>query len=414
MFRLHKRKTQITHRCKKCGEHGICAAHTFHVHLQRERDRADRSGLMFSLVVFQLPDTPERHTLGERLVDTILVRLRLTDYAGWIDRAQIGVILVDTPASGARIFTDYIIRALPSGFPRPEIHIYNYPDDSGDEDQRQMWFGDLDNVRQDPAAASLSRAPQAPAEIAPAAARRSANSENAKADLHIADYIAKPLPRWKRAMDIAVAGTALLPAAPLMLVIAAAIKCSSKGPALFKQQRIGYKGCLFDCYKFRTMHLNADAKIHRQHLQQLMKSNQKLTKLDKGRDPRVFAVGRWLRSSSLDELPQLINVLKGEMSLIGPRPAIPYEHKQFQPWHRHRVDALPGLTGLWQVSGKNKTTFAEMMRFDRAYTQDETLTQDARIICKTPAVVLEQLLDDLRARHGDRHARTGDKKHAAA
>jgi lipopolysaccharide/colanic/teichoic acid biosynthesis glycosyltransferase len=215
-------------------------------------------------------------------------------------------------------------------------------------------------------------------------------------------------------MDIAVAGTALLPAAPLMLVIAAAIKCSSKGPALFKQQRIGYKGCLFDCYKFRTMHLNADAKIHRQHLQQLMKSNQKLTKLDKGRDPRVFAVGRWLRSSSLDELPQLINVLKGEMSLIGPRPAIPYEHKQFQPWHRHRVDALPGLTGLWQVSGKNKTTFAEMMRFDRAYTQDETLTQDARIICKTPAVVLEQLLDDLRARHGDRHARTGDKKHAAA
>jgi lipopolysaccharide/colanic/teichoic acid biosynthesis glycosyltransferase len=141
------------------------------------------------------------------------------------------------------------------------------------------------------------------------------------------------------------------------------------GPALFRQRRVGYKGREFTCYKFRTMRVDAEATLHCDHFRQLMESDVPMTKLDARSDPRLVPLGALLRTTGLDELPQLINILRGEMSLVGPRPCIPYEYERYQPWQRRRFDAVRGLTGLWQVSGKNRTTFNEMIRLDIEYSK---------------------------------------------
>ena len=162
-----------------------------------------------------------------------------------------------------------------------------------------------------------------------------------------------PLPRWKRTLDVAVILLALPIVLPLALVIGLVIRLVSTGPILFQQERIGYRGRGFMCLKFRTMRCGAETATHQGHLQQLMKADVPMTKMDAAGDSRIIPLGRLLRSSGLDELPQLVNVLKGEMSLVGPRPCLAYEAAQYLPWQRERFNAAPGLTGLWQVSGKN-------------------------------------------------------------
>ena len=175
-----------------------------------------------------------------------------------------------------------------------------------------------------------------------------------------------------------------------MMLIALIIRMVSAGPVLFKQERIGYLGGRFLCYKFRTMFVNADTGIHRGHLNQLMNSDAPMMKMDSKGDPRIIPFGRLLRASGLDELPQLINVLIGDMSLVGPRPCVSYEYENYLPWQRERFNALPGLTGLWQVSGKNRTTFTEMMELDIKYARTRTLWLDLKIIFKTvPALVIQ-------------------------
>jgi exopolysaccharide production protein ExoY len=180
-----------------------------------------------------------------------------------------------------------------------------------------------------------------------------------------------------------------LPAlAPLMLLIAAAIKITSPGPVLFRQERVGFKGRRFNFLKFRSMRVNADTDVHREHMNQLMRSAVPMVKLDNQQDPRLSPLGRILRSTGLDELPQMINVVRGEMSLVGPRPCIPYEFEDYAPWHKRRCEGLPGLTGLWQVEGKNHTTFDEMVRLDVLYLSRQSPWLDLRIMCKTlPALV---------------------------
>lgn len=143
-------------------------------------------------------------------------------------------------------------------------------------------------------------------------------------------------------------------------------------------------------FKFRSMKLNADTLVHKEHLAQLMQSNTSMTKLDKA-DARLIPFGRIFRASGLDELPQLFNVLRGDMSLIGPRPCVPYEYQKFSYWHKQRCDTYPGLTGLWQVSGKNRTTFTEMMRLDIAYGRRQTLIRDLRILVRTIPAVVRQI-----------------------
>lgn len=180
-----------------------------------------------------------------------------------------------------------------------------------------------------------------------------------------------------------------------MLVISLGIMLLSTGPVIFRQERVGYRGQRFLCLKFRSMRCNADIKLHKEHLAQLMKSDVPLAKLDTENDPRLIPLGNVLRASGFDELPQILNVLRGEMSLVGPRPCTSYEYEEYLPWQKERFAVLPGLTGLWQVTGKNRTTFEQMVQLDIRYGQDLSLWSDLRILIKTFRVVMGQLLESL-------------------
>ena len=199
--------------------------------------------------------------------------------------------------------------------------------------------------------------------------------------------------RWKRTLDailIVLVSPLLI---PLALLIALLIRSVSAGPVLFLQERVGYMGKRFRCLKFRTMFVDVDPKSHEEYLTHLMNSNARMEKMDSRGDPRIIPFGLFLRSSGLDELPQLINVLRGEMSLVGPRPCLPYEYDHYLPWQKERFWTLPGLTGLWQVSGKNRTTFIEMIQFDIAYARSKSLWLDFIIILKTIPALVVQLRD---------------------
>ncbi|HXB60752.1 MAG TPA: sugar transferase [Candidatus Acidoferrales bacterium] len=198
------------------------------------------------------------------------------------------------------------------------------------------------------------------------------------------------VPRWKRALDIGLIVVALPLLIPLGLAIAAIIRLVSKGPIFYKQQRIGLGGQKFLCFKFRTMSIGADTVSHEGHLRNLIQSDSPMTKMDSHGDSRIIPLGVFIRALGLDELPQLINVVRGEMSIVGPRPCLPYEFELYLPWQRERCNAAPGLTGLWQVSGKNKTTFSKMIRLDIEYSRRCNLLLDLGIIFRTIPVLLSQ------------------------
>jgi len=217
----------------------------------------------------------------------------------------------------------------------------------------------------------------------------SQQKENSLADLQV--------PVWKRILDI-VCILLLLPLLlPLMLFIMSLIKLSSAGPVFFKQKRVGFLGQYFMCLKFRTMVVNAETNSHQGYLNQLMKSNAPMTKMDAKGDPRLIRFGALLRSSGLDELPQLINVLRGEMSIVGPRPCLPYEHENYLPRHKKRYETLPGLTGFWQVNGKNKTTFRQMIAMDLWYAKNKSAAVDLWIIYRTVPTLFSQI-QEMRSR----------------
>ena len=198
------------------------------------------------------------------------------------------------------------------------------------------------------------------------------------------------IPAWKRRLDVGIILLTLPLWLPLAVLIALMIRLVSKGPVLFRQERIGFQGNRFMCLKFRTMRVGADTTVHQGHLKQLINSDVPMEKMDARGDSRIIPLGRLLRASGLDELPQLINVLRGEMSLVGPRPCTQYEFDNFLPWHKERFATLPGLTGLWQVSGKNKTTFSEMMQLDIKYAQSKTFWLDLTIMLQTfPALLIQ-------------------------
>ena len=197
-----------------------------------------------------------------------------------------------------------------------------------------------------------------------------------------------PHPLWKRILDVTCVMLALPVIVPVGVLIAAFIKLVSPGPAFFRQQRVGTFGKSFMCLKFRTMKINADTSVHQAHLKQLITSNHPTRKLDCSGDKRLIFGGLILRSLGVDELPQLINVLRGEMSLVGPRPCTPYEFDLFLPRHKRRCEVPPGLTGLWQVSGKNKTTFEEQINLDLYYVEHKSFWLDLKIIVLTIPAIL--------------------------
>ena len=224
----------------------------------------------------------------------------------------------------------------------------------------------------------------------------SPNGNGAKAPRVTLDFSDAPvqrLPGWKSALDIICILLALPIWLPLMILVMLVIRLASPGPIFYRQKRIGFGGRPFLIWKFRTMKVSAETQSHERHLEELIRANCPMTKLDSYGDPRLTPFGRILRASGLDELPQIFNILCGEMSLVGPRPCLPKEFDHYQPWQRERVNGLPGLTGYWQVNGKNKTTFNEMIAMDLFYLKNLSFLLDLKIIFKTCAVMAEQLFE---------------------
>ena len=199
----------------------------------------------------------------------------------------------------------------------------------------------------------------------------------------------------KRAFDLVSVSLGLILLSPFLIIIAVLIKLDSKGPAVYKQERIGEFGRSFHMLKFRTMRVDADPAIHKAHVERLIRKNLSIKHLNGNvrslkieDDPRITRMGKFLRKSSIDELPQLINVLLGDMSLVGPRPPMLYEVDLYQEWHMRRFEVPPGITGLWQVRGRNRVSFDEMVRMDLEYIDRQSIWYDVKLLLLTPVAVL--------------------------
>lgn len=216
-----------------------------------------------------------------------------------------------------------------------------------------------------------------------------------RAELHGAESFR--IPGWKRILDVTCILLALPIWLPLMLLLMVLVRISSPGPVFYRQERVGYRRGRFMIFKFRTMHVNAETRTHEDYFASLMRLDCPMTKLDAERDSRLTRGGRFLRASGLDELPQIFNVLRGEMSLVGPRPCLPHEFQRYKAWQQRRVNAPPGLTGYWQVNGKNKTTFSEMIAMDLFYANNMSLWLDLTIMLKTVPALVGQMLESRRS-----------------
>jgi exopolysaccharide biosynthesis polyprenyl glycosylphosphotransferase len=296
------------------------------------------------------------HQLIQDLMNLLHKNTRDTDIKGWVDHDTIGLILPDTNEKGVQCCVEKVLNG--NGNIPHSVMTGTYPDDlfnkllKEEKSQPDLFPLDLDD--------SLK-----PKKL-----------QNA----------------LKRGMDIIGTMVGLLLFSSFMLLAAIAIKANSSGPIIFKQTRIGRKGGRFSFYKFRSMYFNGDDRIHREYITNLIKGE--LEKINQGdverplykmkSDPRITAVGKIIRKTSIDELPQFFNVLKGEMSLVGPRPPLPYEVEKYEPWHLRRIlEVKPGITGLWQVDGRSKTSFDDMVRLDLRYAQNWSLWLDIRILLKT-------------------------------
>jgi len=205
--------------------------------------------------------------------------------------------------------------------------------------------------------------------------------------------VAPNVPRWKSVFDLTCILLSLPIWLPLMLLLMLLTRIASPGPVFYRQKRVGLGGGHFFIWKFRTMKMSAETQCHERYFEGLMRSDCPMTKLDAYGDQRLAPFGRILRASGLDELPQIFNVLSGEMSLVGPRPCTPNEFAHYEPWQRERVNGLPGLTGYWQVNGKNKTTFNEMILMDLFYLNKLSVLLDLKIMLKTCTVIAGQLVE---------------------
>jgi lipopolysaccharide/colanic/teichoic acid biosynthesis glycosyltransferase len=200
----------------------------------------------------------------------------------------------------------------------------------------------------------------------------------------------------KQALDFILTSLILITFSPWLFLIMLAIKIGSPGPVFYKQIRLGEKGKPFSFYKFRSMYVNTDDAKHRSYVKKLIKAGNPYVIDENGKplfkisdDERVTRVGRLIRKYSVDEFPQLLNVLKGEMSLVGPRPPLPHEYRDYRDWHKKRLDGIPGITGLWQVSGKDRISFEEMVKLDIHYLKNWSLWLDIKIILRTIPVMLK-------------------------
>ena len=360
------------------SENGILSEKAFHRILERERARSDRYGDIFSLLVFEAGNINGQKRQEFIPVDILLKRIRPTDEVGWFKRSRLGVILPSTPYRGAIKLADDICQQISARKRQPPAYeIFAYPADK------------LDNIDKERRTDLIEKG-----ECIFGGFGETQNQVANVGDCEQLTVGSKflfqhKLPLWKRAIDILGDLFGLLILLPLFLVLSICIKIVSPGPVFFSQKRVGYLGRAFTMYKFRTMKVNADTVLHENHVTDLIQHGKPLKKMD-GQDPRIFPLGKFLRLTGLDELPQLINVLRGEMSLVGPRPELPCSLQYCEPWQTRRFDTKPGLSGLWQVSGKTRTTFTEMMRLDISYVKKRSFWLDLEILLKTlPTIIYE-------------------------
>ena len=332
----------------------------------REVRRTERSGRPFVLAL--VSDTScaggEKMRHSQEIAAAIAAATRETDCLGWYEQNTVlGVLLTEigeADQTKLALLSQKIVSALEQSVSQEQFRALRvvvrlFPQHSS-EDGGGGWEGDIYR------------------------------------DVHRQLDSDSPEKFMKRAIDIAASLLALLVFSPILVVIAVLIKLTSRGPVLYCQKRVGQYGRLFDFYKFRSMFVNNDPKIHQDYVAKLIEGVQHVRQSNGlyklVNDPRVTQVGRVLRHTSLDELPQFFNVLRGDMSLVGPRPPVPYEFERYRTWHRRRVlEIKPGLTGLWQVKGRSRTTFDEMVRMDLHYARTRSLWLDLKIILQTPAAM---------------------------
>jgi exopolysaccharide biosynthesis polyprenyl glycosylphosphotransferase len=360
----------LARRVHRVARHHVLGEGMFKRILLAERRRANRAN---QPAVVLIVDPQQRwrgaaETMWKEAVAALSACVRETDVVGWLEhKGRIGVILHDiAPARAAhpaalelRIRREFARHLEPTAVAKVAISVH--VDRPWPSDSRSSLTED------DPFA------------------RRRTSSELESTTVY---------DRVKRLLDIVGSLTLLLILAPVCVLIAALVKLKSPGPVLFGQVRIGRRLRPFTMLKFRTMHVNADPSLHFQFVSQFIHSGGDVPSGANGvfkivNDPRVTRIGRVLRRTSLDELPQLLNVLRGDMSLVGPRPPLPYEVDQYKPWHTRRViDVKPGLTGLWQVGGRSRTSFDDMVRLDLQYAKRCSLWTDIKILLATPRAVV--------------------------
>jgi len=340
--------------------------------LYLERRRAERAQKRFVLVLVDvkraLDEGNKSRTLAKIAV-ALTNSTRETDILGWyLENNLIGIIGTELGETAPKIIHERLLEKFRSSFQHTvgkeksskiSVSFHFFPEEYGKSDSN--------------AAANVALYPDI-----------SRKEDSRKLAFGI-----------KRAMDVIGSASALLIFSPVLAAIAVAIRLTSKGPVLFRQERLGQYGQTFTFLKFRSMYTNCDAKIHQEYVNQFIAGEVAENNADGKKavfkiqqDPRVTSIGRFLRKTSLDELPQFLNVLRGEMSLVGPRPPIAYEFHAYDLWHRRRVlEIKPGITGLWQVEGRSRTRFDDMVRLDLKYARGWSLWLDVKILIQTPSAV---------------------------
>jgi lipopolysaccharide/colanic/teichoic acid biosynthesis glycosyltransferase len=354
------------------GHHTMLTEAMFLRLLCVERKRAERSGRTFLLVLLETEQMSEQFPAAVApLCEALCSCIRETDFIGWHKaKTAIGMILTEIGTADKSTIRRAMLDSINAGLRgkvAPEhvslirISFYFFPD----EDQGQDGGRSADSL------------------LYP--------------DLEWKGKTRRVSRLVKRAIDIAGSLAALIVFSPILAVIAVAVKVTSKGPILFRQPRVGQYGMVFRFLKFRSMRTDSDPKVHREFVNEFIRGSAnaaqagvqqaKVYKITD--DPRVTRVGKFIRRTSLDELPQFWNVLMGEMSLVGPRPPIPYELESYRPWHKRRIlEVKPGLTGLWQIYGRSRTTFDEMVRLDLRYARTWSILLDLKILVQTPRAMM--------------------------
>ena len=331
--------------------------------LRKEKRRTDRSQAPLSIALLHLDESSGTHENQlELFMDSLRNKTRETDIKGWVNSKSIGLILPDTDRSGLDRLVELIIQG--NGHVNYSISKGTYP--------HTLFENLLETAEEQP-------------NLFPIEFVHSSQTDTCQHFL-------------KRPLDIVGSLIGLIVVSPLMLITSLAIKLSSPGPVIFKQTRLGRRGIRFPFYKFRSMYVENDDRCHREFVTGLIEGKHELLNQgDRDRpffkiknDHRITPVGKIIRRFSIDELPQFFNVLKGEMSLVGPRPPIPYEVEKYKPWHLRRIlEIKPGITGLWQVEGRSRTSFDEMVRLDLRYLMNWSFWLDIKILFKTIKAVIE-------------------------